>query len=358
MRRTTLTLSLLLACGGACAQQAATENCVAQSPEDVQAGDAVVSQGAASDCLADDGVSTPSQSLSPTNDALPMAASSEAGDVAVGTSAVDAASVVSTTDAASEVVDAAGTAVSTDAGVAVEAANAAGVVDVTDTVIATEAVGAASAAGAGDMAVATDVVNASGVVPVLPDAASTPAPAVNTEAYTPETPYDNSPWRFDMSQGGKRMTADAFAAWMKARGVRIAKGAPQPKATTTKLPVTRSPHARQNPTTDGMPAQGAAAPIARIGNNEMHALPLPPAPVEPVAAPVHATATPSATSLTPPPTVEPLQSTTESVQSSPLPAAVEPLPVEHAPAAPTMPEGTKAEGEEHKSEQPLPPTSP
>jgi hypothetical protein len=54
--------------------------------------------------------------------------------------------------------------------------------------------------------------------PALPSSSS---PA----AYKPQTQYDNSPWRFDMSQNGKRMTAEEFDAWMKARGVRVAKGA-------------------------------------------------------------------------------------------------------------------------------------
>ena len=44
-------------------------------------------------------------------------------------------------------------------------------------------------------------------------------------AYKPQTQYDNTPWRFDMNQNGKRMTADEFSAWMEARGVRVAKGA-------------------------------------------------------------------------------------------------------------------------------------
>lgn len=55
--------------------------------------------------------------------------------------------------------------------------------------------------------------------PALPSSSS---PA----AYKPQTQYDNTPWRFDMSQNGKRMTAEEFDAWMKARGVRVAKGAP------------------------------------------------------------------------------------------------------------------------------------
>lgn len=49
-------------------------------------------------------------------------------------------------------------------------------------------------------------------------------------AYKPQTQFDNTPWRFDMNQNGKRMTADEFSAWMEARGVRVAKGAPKPAA--------------------------------------------------------------------------------------------------------------------------------
>ena len=47
----------------------------------------------------------------------------------------------------------------------------------------------------------------------------------NPAAYKPRTQYDNTPWRFNMSQNGKKMTADEFAAWMEARGVHVARGA-------------------------------------------------------------------------------------------------------------------------------------
>lgn len=60
-------------------------------------------------------------------------------------------------------------------------------------------------------------------------------------AYKPQTAFDNSPWRFDMSQGGKRMTAEEFDAWMKARGVRIAKGAPKPAAAPVEAPAADAP---------------------------------------------------------------------------------------------------------------------
>lgn len=57
----------------------------------------------------------------------------------------------------------------------------------------------------------------------------TPAPSVvdpdNPAAYRPRTEFDNTPWRFNMSQNGKNMTADEFSAWMKLRGVRVARGA-------------------------------------------------------------------------------------------------------------------------------------
>lgn len=56
-----------------------------------------------------------------------------------------------------------------------------------------------------------------------------PAPSAikpdDPAAYKPKTQFDNTPWRFDMSQNGKRMTADEFSAWMQSRGVRVAKGA-------------------------------------------------------------------------------------------------------------------------------------
>lgn len=56
-----------------------------------------------------------------------------------------------------------------------------------------------------------------------------PAASVGTAddraAYKPRTEFDNTPWRFNMSQNGKNMTADEFAAWMTSRGVRVAKGA-------------------------------------------------------------------------------------------------------------------------------------
>lgn len=55
----------------------------------------------------------------------------------------------------------------------------------------------------------------------MPGAVSPNDPA----AYKARTEFDNTPWRFNMSgEGGKRMTADEFDAWMKSRGIRVAKG--------------------------------------------------------------------------------------------------------------------------------------
>ncbi len=48
--------------------------------------------------------------------------------------------------------------------------------------------------------------------------------AVNADEYKPKTQFDNTPYRFNMHQNGKKMTADEFDAWMKSRGFRVAKG--------------------------------------------------------------------------------------------------------------------------------------
>ncbi|WNH49538.1 hypothetical protein PDM28_04200 [Stenotrophomonas aracearum] len=65
------------------------------------------------------------------------------------------------------------------------------------------------------------------------------APAVKPNdpaAYKPQTEFDNTPWRFDMSQNGKRMTAEEFDAWMKAKGVRVVKARPAPAAAAAPAP--------------------------------------------------------------------------------------------------------------------------
>jgi hypothetical protein len=59
-------------------------------------------------------------------------------------------------------------------------------------------------------------------------ATAAPAPSVvdplDPATYKPKTEFDNTPWRFNMNQNGKNMTADEFSAWMKSRGVRVARG--------------------------------------------------------------------------------------------------------------------------------------
>ena len=70
----------------------------------------------------------------------------------------------------------------------------------------------------------------------------TPGMPASTDpaAYKPKTEFDNTPWRFDMNQNGKRMTAVEFDAWMKSRGVRVARGAGAP-APPPAEPVTPEP---------------------------------------------------------------------------------------------------------------------
>jgi hypothetical protein len=56
------------------------------------------------------------------------------------------------------------------------------------------------------------------------------APTTSNGAYVPKTKDDNTPWRFDMNQNGKRMTSVEFDAWMKAKGIRVATGKPSADA--------------------------------------------------------------------------------------------------------------------------------
>jgi hypothetical protein len=52
------------------------------------------------------------------------------------------------------------------------------------------------------------------------------ASAQPSGTYVPKTKDDNTPYRFDMNQNGKRMTAEEFDAWMKAKGIHVATGKP------------------------------------------------------------------------------------------------------------------------------------
>ncbi len=73
--------------------------------------------------------------------------------------------------------------------------------------------------------------NCQSVASAMPAVSPAALEAHDPAAYKPRTEFDNAPWRFDMNQNGKRMTAEEFDAWMKSRGVRVAKGAPAAAAT-------------------------------------------------------------------------------------------------------------------------------
>ena len=117
-------------------------------------------------------------------------------------------------------------------------------------------------------------------------------------AYKPRTEFDNTPWRFNMSQNGKNMTADEFSAWMKSRGVRVARGAAPvapaaPAATeaaTTEVPATELP-TTEAPTTEApatevpATAPSAAEPPAIAPITTMPITTAPPAIEPPATAP-------------------------------------------------------------------------
>jgi rare lipoprotein A len=72
------------------------------------------------------------------------------------------------------------------------------------------------------------------------------APAASTSGgYVPRTAHDNSPYRFDMTQNGRRMTAEEFDAWMKARGIRVATGKPGGSAPAAAAPAAATAQACQ-----------------------------------------------------------------------------------------------------------------
>jgi hypothetical protein len=57
--------------------------------------------------------------------------------------------------------------------------------------------------------------------------------------YKPKTQFDNTPWRFNMEKG-KKFDAAQFDAWMKSRGVRVAKGNAAATATPAQTPAATS----------------------------------------------------------------------------------------------------------------------
>jgi len=70
--------------------------------------------------------------------------------------------------------------------------------------------------------------------PARSDQAQASTAATSTDAaYVPKTAYDNSPYRFN---AGARFTAVEFDAWMKSRGIRVAKGTPAAAAAATAEP--------------------------------------------------------------------------------------------------------------------------
>ena len=53
-------------------------------------------------------------------------------------------------------------------------------------------------------------------------------PAGPAAGYVPRTKWDNTPYRFSAGGNGKKFTAADFDAWMKANGIHVSKGVPQP----------------------------------------------------------------------------------------------------------------------------------
>jgi hypothetical protein len=79
------------------------------------------------------------------------------------------------------------------------------------------------------------------------------APHAVTASAPPTVIASHGANRFEMTQHGQRMTADDFDAWMRARGIRVAKGVPASAARATRS----KPAARTE--ADAQPVRGGAA---------------------------------------------------------------------------------------------------
>ena len=71
-------------------------------------------------------------------------------------------------------------------------------------------------------------------------AMAVPATAVanpnDPAGYKPKTQFDNTPYRFNMTQNGKRMTADDFDKWLQANGYSAGKRQEAPAAAPAAVP--------------------------------------------------------------------------------------------------------------------------
>lgn len=85
-----------------------------------------------------------------------------------------------------------------------------------------------------------------------PQAAATPVPPAGERDAT-------GAYRFNMTQNGRRMSADEFDAWMKARGIRVAKGAPA-KAAPARAVARAKPSSGQAAARATAPAKQATQP--------------------------------------------------------------------------------------------------
>lgn len=80
----------------------------------------------------------------------------------------------------------------------------------------------------GKIVIAASLLSALVLSPALATEQTAEPEIVDAATYKPKTEHDNTPYRFNMEQNGKRMSADEFDAWMKARGVRVVKARPVP----------------------------------------------------------------------------------------------------------------------------------
>ena len=246
MRHTTFAAASLLLLGGALgsqtadAQQAPTGTITAETPAEPTASVTLVAQPEEAEAAA-----TPASAPTPTASTTLVVPVAVPTTIATGVPTTIATGVPTTV--ATGVPTTIATGVPTTVATGVPTTIATGVPAAVAPAIPAPP-GAVPSVSATTSATATLPPGAQSTTATIP-APATPATGavIDPATYQKRKEFDNTPWRFNMEQNGQRMTPDDFAAWMEARGVRVAKG---PAA-----------HRPANRTTDGLPAPGSAMPV-------------------------------------------------------------------------------------------------
>ncbi|HYG06847.1 MAG TPA: hypothetical protein VD865_10610 [Stenotrophomonas sp.] len=129
-------------------------------------------------------------------------------------------------------------------------------------------------------------VTASVLMTLAACASHRPAPPPPAASVAPSGERDaTGAYRFNMTQNGRRMSADEFDAWMKARGIRVATGEPAKPGHVTAQARSRS-SAKPAVAVAGKPVAAKPAASKPSGSSKARVAAAPKAAAQPKAVPV------------------------------------------------------------------------